>query len=85
MSQLAAKRNGIIEDVDQLNHNGRDRGDNMAKRNKNKKGRMDYKNFCDRIVPDRGFQVPNQLYLKKKEQIMKKRNPTKNKPLSPEE
>ena len=28
---------------------------------------MDYKNFCDRIVPDRGFQVPNQLYLKKKE------------------
>ena len=25
------------------------------------------------------------MYLKKKEQIMKKRNPTKNKPLSPEE
>ena len=39
----------------------------MTKRNKNKTGRMDYKNFCDRIVPDRGFQVPNQLYLKKKE------------------
>lgn len=31
------------------------------------KKRMDYKNFCDRIVPDRGFLVPNQLYLKKKE------------------